>query len=126
VDVEAERLPAPLRVPNQIFVAVVEGVELPRVEEDDGPVWLEIQDQIRAVLNGSWDPIGVAGVVRDEYDSYIGGIYALLLRGADDHELAQHLALIETKSMGLRPSAPDLLARVVRELRLLELPRVHA
>ena len=36
--------------------------------------WLTIQDQIRAVLNSDWDPIGVADIVDDEYDMYIAHI----------------------------------------------------
>ena len=38
-----------------------------------------------------WNPIGF-GVPRDEYDSYIGGIYKLLARSASVEELAAHLA----------------------------------
>src|ERR1700704_5134879 len=78
-DVPADRLPPSLRLPNSQFVGVVEGRDLIRVESA-GRAWLEIQDHIRAVLNASWDPIGVAGEVGDEYDGYIGGIFSLFGR----------------------------------------------
>jgi hypothetical protein len=62
-------------------------------------VWQEIHD----VLIKIWDPIGVSDVeaAQDEYDSYIGGIYSLLEKGADAKTLEDHLLLIETKQMGL-------------------------
>ena len=70
IDVPAHKLPPALRMPNSHFVAVFGGPDIIRVETA-GPAWLEIQNQIRTVLNRDWDPIRVAGVVEDEYDIYI-------------------------------------------------------
>src|SRR5215472_4823400 len=68
-DVSVDLLPVSLRTPNSTFVAVVKGREVVRVEIEGRP-WLVIQDQIRAVLNSEWDPIGVSDAVEDEYDMY--------------------------------------------------------
>ena len=50
----------------------------------------QIQDAIRSVLYRYWDPIG-GFVPRDEYDRYIGGVYRLLVTGASDELLIEHL-----------------------------------
>ena len=120
-DVPAERLPASLRLPNAQFVAAVEGRELVRVETV-GTIWLNIQDQIRLVLNDSWDPIGVAGDVPDEYDGYIADLYTLLQRDKADEPIIQHLRGIEADRMGLTTSSRERLQEVVRKLRQLRLP----
>jgi hypothetical protein len=80
-DVPVELLHPSLRLPNSEFVAVVNGRDLVGVERA-GRVWLTIQNQIRGVLNSDWDPIGVADIVDDEYDMYIGQIYSLLAKKA--------------------------------------------
>jgi hypothetical protein len=58
---------------------------------------------IRQILLGDWDPIGVADVpeAQDEYDSYIPGLYARLIRHVSQQELFDHLWQIETQHMGL-------------------------
>jgi hypothetical protein len=90
-NVPFEKLGPSLRLPNSHFVAVVEGRELVRVEPA-GRIWLKIQDEIRSVLNTDWDPIGVVGDgINDEYDMYIGRIYSLLLSGASEQAIAEHL-----------------------------------
>ena len=68
-----------------------------------------IQEQIRQILLNDWDPIGIRDVpeARDEYDSYVGGVYRLLADGASAVEVAKHLARIEGEQMGL-PSSADL------------------
>ena len=124
-DVQADRLPDSLRVPNSQFVAVVEGRELVRVESA-GKIWLEIQDQIRSVLNDSWDPIGVADEVPDEYDGYIGGLYGLLQRENADDTIVEHLRRIETEWMGLQEPSRTRLREVVARLRQLRLPGLGA
>ena len=71
----------------------------------------EIQQQIRAVLLGHWDPIGVADEpqAQDEYDSYVGGVYRVLASGAQPAAVAEHLARIETEQMGFSTAAAKLL-----------------
>jgi hypothetical protein len=41
---------------------------------------IEIQESIRQILFYDWDPIGINDLAPDdEYDSYVGGIYRLLV-----------------------------------------------
>jgi len=124
-DVPFEKLEPSLRLPNSHFVAVVEGRELVRVEPA-GRIWLTIQDEIRLVLNTDWDPIGVVGDgINDEYDMYIGRIYSLLLRGASEQAIAEHLWTIEVDRMGLTGTPMDQLFKVAAELLKLQLPRLQ-
>ena len=62
-------------------------------------VWKEIDE----ILWTDWNPIGVNGAseARDEYQSYIGGVFRLLEEHRNEEELASHLHEIETESMGL-------------------------
>jgi hypothetical protein len=63
----------------------------------------EIQEAIRSVLLHDWDPIGVADVAeaQDEYDSYVGPVYRLLVSDPSDEALIDYLYKTETKTMGL-------------------------
>jgi hypothetical protein len=65
--------------------------------------WRETWDAVRQILLSKWDPIcvSVEPAAKDEYDSYIGGIYGLLDRGVTAEQLSEHLFEIETKQMGL-------------------------
>jgi hypothetical protein len=67
--------------------------------------WVQqITEVIRQVLVAGWDPIGVMDDPewpRDEYDSYIGQIYAMLARDESAESIARHLCFIEEKIMGL-------------------------
>lgn len=82
---------------------------------------VEIQEQIRQVLLHDWDPIGVQEVpeAQDEYDSYVGGVYRLLVSNARDEELVDHLSRIEREVMGLGPRDKSGLLSVVQKLRTL-------
>ena len=53
------------------------------------------------VLHYVWDPIGVAGhpQARDEYDSYVPGVVALLLSDAGATVIADHLSQITCDAM---------------------------
>ena len=123
-DILADRLPPSLRLPNSQFVGVVNGRDLIRVESA-GVAWLEIQDHIRAVLNTSWDPIGVADDVDDEYDGYIESIFSLLRSDASVDVIAEHLSCIEVERMGLASSPFSQLCEVAVKLRALQLPAVE-
>lgn len=61
-------------------------------------------DAIVQVLLREWDPIGVAEVpeAQDEYDSYVGQIYGLLVRHEPRQKLIDFLRWAETENMGLR------------------------
>jgi hypothetical protein len=125
VDVPFETLQPSLRLPNSYFVAVVKGRELVRVEPA-GRIWITIQDEIRSVLNTDWDPIGVVGDgINDEYDMYIGRIYSLLMNGASDQAIAEHLLSIELERMGLSGTSMDQLLNVATKLLKLQLPRLQ-
>ena len=60
-------------------------------------------ESIRAILLKDWDPIGVADIpeARDEYDSYVGQLYLMLIRHEPRHTLVDHLWRVETEHMGL-------------------------
>jgi hypothetical protein len=124
-DVPSEKLEPSLRLPNSHFVAVVQGRELVRVEPA-GRIWLTIQDEIRSVLNTDWDPIGVvAHGISDEYDMYIGRIYSLLLSGASEQAIAEHLRSVEVDRMGLTGASMDHLFKVAAKLLKLQMPRLQ-
>jgi hypothetical protein len=125
VDVPVDLLQPTLCMPNSEFVAVVSGRDVVRVEPA-GSTWLEIQDQIRVVLNGDWDPIGVADIVDDEYDTYIGQIHSLLASNSTEQTIADHLLRIEHEQMGLMGTAMSQLLRVAANLRSLQLPEVKS
>jgi hypothetical protein len=110
-----------LRLPNSEFVAVVNGRDIVRVEPA-GKSWLIIQNQIREVLNRDWDPIGVANVVDDEYDGYIGRIHSLLSKQASDKEISDYLLWVEVEQMGLTCTPEDERFLVARNLQNLRLP----
>jgi len=76
---------------------------------------------IREVLMRQWDPIGVAGIpeAADEYDSYIGQLYGLLVRREPLHKMVDFLWWVETQHMGLAGNRRK--TEVVAE-RLLRLP----
>src|SRR5690348_11193992 len=61
----------------------------------------EIQSQIAAILLHDWDPIGVSDEprARDEYDSYVGGVYQLLASGGSLADIEAHLRDIEVRMM---------------------------
>lgn len=60
-----------------------------------------IELRIREILKTDWDPIGVPDLPADEYESYIGGIYGLIVRGASLDEIEQHLRAIEAERIEL-------------------------
>lgn len=120
-DVPVELLDPSLRLPNSEFVAVVNGRDLVRVEPA-GNAWLIIQNQIRDVLNSDWDPIGVADIVGDEYDMYIGHIHSLLAKHASEKDISDYLLWVEVERMGLTGTSVDQRLRVARNLQSLRLP----
>jgi hypothetical protein len=62
-----------------------------------------LRQRIDEVLHYIWDPIGVAGIpeARDEYDSYVPGVYRLLFQDSPEGEIAKMLTKIEVENMGL-------------------------
>ena len=67
----------------------------------------EHRRRVRFVLNKHWDPIGVVDAcdVDDEYESYVGPIYLMLIDGrASLSEIEDYLREAATGHMGLPPS----------------------
>jgi hypothetical protein len=82
-----------------------------------------ITDAIRDVLVRDWDPIGVmddAEWPRDEYDSYIGGVYSRLVRGESAELIAKHLCAIEKSAMGLGEVPASLRLPVALKLKAID------
>jgi hypothetical protein len=71
-----------------------------------------------------WDPIGIKGEpnAQDEYDGYLGGVYELLVSGAEDEDIADHLWRIATERMELPAKKSDM-ADTVKALRQIQLPQ---
>ena len=57
-------------------------------------------------MHYAWDPIGVAGepMARDEYDSYLPQVFAMLLEAKDRGSLSGYLVRIEEERMELKSS----------------------
>ncbi len=55
------------------------------------------------VLHYIWDPIGVAGApgARDEYDSYLPQVFALVRASSQLEPIVYYLVSVEQDSMGL-------------------------
>ena len=77
---------------------------------------------IRHVLLHVWDPIGIKDEpnAQDEYDSYLGGVYELLVSGASDERIEDHLWRIVTERMELPAKKSDM-TDTVRALRQIPL-----
>jgi hypothetical protein len=82
-----------------------------------------IRAEIRRVLLQVWDPIGIKDEpnAQDEYDSYLGNVYELLVAGAPDERVAQYLFEVVTERMEL-PASPKGMAGTVAALRRIQLP----
>jgi len=75
------------------------------------------ENELRAVVMESWDPIGVsfAPEAHDEYDAYLGRIAVRLRDGISDAELARFLTDLATGfGLGPRPEADHEAARAIR------------
>ena len=87
-----------------------------------------IRQRIRSVLMEDWDPIGVNGIpeAADEYDSYIGDFYELLVTRRPKQEIIDRLAYLQGEHMGLphlRSALPGKLEAVAEALLSIPLPR---
>ena len=60
-------------------------------------------EAIKQAILKEWDPIGVGGIpeAQDEYDSYVPGVYKLLITRRPKHEVFDYLWTLETQHMGL-------------------------
>jgi hypothetical protein len=78
----------------------------------------ELYRRVDEVLHYLWDPIGVSGIplARNEYQSYVPQVLALLNENANTERIAVYLNEVATKRMGLRENA-DATLRVVAVLQ---------
>jgi hypothetical protein len=78
----------------------------------------DMQRAIGDILLRNWDPIGIADVAEahDEYDAYVGGVYRLLASGASPKQIAEHLARVETSTLGFADTDPKTLVPVGKKL----------
>jgi hypothetical protein len=83
-----------------------------------------IRNDIRQVLLQVWDPIGIQDEpnAQDEYDLYVDGIYGLLLRGATDKEITNHLWRIIEERIEIHPQS-GATERTIQALRAIQIPR---
>jgi hypothetical protein len=83
-----------------------------------------IRAEIRQLLMTAWDPIGIRDEsnAQDEYDSYLGGVFALLTSGASDDQVSEHLLRIVTERM-LLPAKKEDMQSTVSALRQIPLPQ---
>ncbi len=66
----------------------------------------EVRPLVANILLHEWDPIGVRDYpeAKDEYDSYIPGVFTLLATHPSAEAVAAHLIIIETERMGMTPT----------------------
>jgi len=67
------------------------------------PFEKEFYQRTDEVMHYIWDPIGIAGIpqARDEYDSYLPQVFAMLIERRDEGEIALHLIGNEEERMCL-------------------------
>ena len=84
----------------------------------------KIRAEIRRVLMTVWDPIGVRDEpnAQDEYDGYLGGVFALLTSGASDDQINEHLLRIVTQRTDL-PAKKEDMESAVSALRQVQMPQ---
>jgi hypothetical protein len=82
-----------------------------------------IRAKVREVLLSTWDPIGIAGEpnAQNEYDSYIGPIYDLLVSKAADAALIEYLYWAVHENMGLDAASKEDMRDTVSALRKIDL-----
>ncbi len=95
----------------------------PQIDKEESR---RIRVQIRRVLLEVWDPIGIKDepCAQDEYDSYIGDIYELLVAGGTDTDLIRYLCWVTNDRMGLTAKESDTL-QTVDALRAIEIRSAH-
>jgi len=70
------------------------------------------------VLRRHWDPLNVSDQpeTSDEYESYVGGVYQLLVKGASPRDIAEHLVHVETTALGFVDTEPKTLIPLANKL----------
>jgi hypothetical protein len=88
------------------------------INNDIDPDQLVIFNKIDDILYNDWNPIGIAALPRDEYQSYTPKIFKLKIGGASSSQIAEHLYKLESKMMGLhgRMDHCEYIARMIAEI----------
>ncbi len=86
------------------------------------PAARKIKQEIERILWDVWDPIGVNQypAARGEYSMYVNGVFELLVTGATDNAIAEHLYRITTDRMALA-STVEQMRPTVTALRAIKL-----
>jgi hypothetical protein len=84
-----------------------------------------LRNEILSVLADIWDPLDVrAGKYqRNEYESYVDDIYNLLVKGATDVQIEDHLSQTARQRMAMKP--PRSTPRAIQALRAINLSEDH-
>lgn len=69
---------------------------------------VDLAGKIGAILYEDWNPIGVRGLPRNEYTSYVPQLVSLLEGGATPREVAEHLSDVRATRMGIGLAEPDI------------------
>jgi hypothetical protein len=83
----------------------------------------ELSHEIRRVLLEVWDPIGIVGEpnAQDEYDSYIGEVYELLVQEKSDSEILDYLLSVVRDRMGRDAATRDHMLATLSALRSIQI-----
>lgn len=84
-----------------------------------------LRNEILSVLADIWDPLDVSAgkYQRSEYESYVYDIYNLLVKGATDAQIEEHLSQTARQRMEMKP--PRSTTRAVQALRAIDLNKDH-
>ncbi|MCE9561649.1 MAG: hypothetical protein K8U57_06300 [Planctomycetes bacterium] len=66
-----------------------------------GHLTAEIYRRVCDILCDEWNPIGVHGLPRDEYDSDAAGLIRRIMSGGEEAAISSQLVEIARESMGL-------------------------
>jgi hypothetical protein len=83
-----------------------------------------ISDEIRQILVKVWDPLGIKDEpqAQDEYDSYIGGVFHLLVKRGSAKEIEDYLSKVieEQIEININPqkNSTHEAAKALRSIRL--------
>jgi hypothetical protein len=80
--------------------------------------------QIRHVFLEVWDSIGIKDerLAQDEYDSYIGDVYELLVSHATDPKIAEYLYSVVHDAIGFESARVTDMVPTVQALKAIPLP----
>jgi len=84
----------------------------------------KVKQETDRILWEVWDPIGVNqfAAAQGEYRMYVNGVFELLISGATDEAIAQHLLAIVHDRMELRAARIEHMRPTVEALRAIALP----